>query len=373
MTTDRLAEGRVNYLLVSLAALGTTLPLFLIAAFVGWDVGFSLTLAGLVLAFTIPVAFEYRANRTRPRNVQFLDYRRHHYGSTIANACDTHLRRSDRQWTFEYLRPASATGVDSKEFQLTQLREAVNADVDAVVILADGQFVDRVFWQTVVHCQNAGIAIVVLEPPPPREVFEDQGLDPPFFVTSDYCAGGELIAGAIAHQLQTDSQSRALLLVGPRGSWSGEERSRQMLMRLILDGYQERFDILPISDWCVTEGRCKEIVEALNAAPTTTRWVIYAADDEHALALHRYLVNETTDLRDRTWIIGYDASGVEFGSIPAFEFGAAEATIDVDVGEQGREVARYLVGRRLGRVRSSRSSVLVAPRLILLSDYLLTR
>lgn len=373
MTKDRLLEGRVNYLVVSLLALGTTIPLFVIAAFVNWNLGFVLTLAGLVLAFTIPVAFEYRANRTRSRNVQFLDYRRHQYGSTISNACDTHLRRSDRRWTFEYLRPISSSGAGSKEFQISQMHEAVNGAVDAIVLLADGQFADIQFWQAVIQCQNAGITVVILEPPPPRHIFEDQGMDPPLFISSDYSAGGDLVASAISRELIADPKAQALLLVGPRGSWSGEERCRQMLMRLVLDGFQDRFTILPIADWGVTEERCESIVELIKKDPDVTRWAIYSADDEHALALHRFILNRSPEIRSRVWVIGYDASGVEFGSIPAFEFGAAAATVDVDVVEQGREVARYLVGRRLGRVQSSRSDVLVAPRLLLQSEYLLTR
>lgn len=364
MARNRIEEHFISYWWMafwSVVALGGVLLVVVLA-----DSGFSEALAYLSvpLAFGVPILFEQRSQRSRVRNVVYLDYRQHHYGQSLYRGMEAELHASDRPWKVERRITQRSVTHDPLQAQTHEIRAAANRGVDALVVLPLEESDE--FWDAISFAQQAGVEVIVLDVRPPRRRFERQGLPTPLTVSTDYTAGGRLVGRYIGEQLAADPTARAVLCMGPDQFYAGSERSRQALGELVRLGHYERTRPYVIESWDFDTPQLDDLAALIERGDHP--WVLYVAYDQNAIRLHHHL-QTSGRWRSNIQLVGYDANADDIGHIPVFDQRAAVASVDVRPEMQGRQAAQLLIDRRVDPRRVHARSNVVVPTLLTAAAY----
>lgn len=365
---SRLVERRTSYWWVIGLSVATSSPVLAVGVALNatgyGDLSYTFTALGFLLSFTLPILFEQRTVRSRPRKVRLLDYRHHEYGHAIFRSIEAVLADSGRPWRTESHVVTGPDNASRAHAQIERLRHAADEDVDAIVVLPLDADAD--FWTAASAAMAAGIVVIVLDIDPPMDQFENRGLRPPYSVRTDYASGGCMLGRFIGDQLGQDERSRAIVPMGPPQYFAGRERSRQAAGELVEAGFAERTTFVPIRTWDLEPAVVDEIVREIAAHDGRT--IVYTAYDRNAITIRRRLAAEGVS-DDHYALVGYDATRDEIGRADVFDHGDAVAAVDVDPHAQGRVVGRLLVQLRTDPTNVHGYRHLVAPRLLLREEY----
>jgi len=263
-----------------------------------------------------------------------LDYRTHNYGDAIFRGM---MRESNGP--VEHIRPGLNDAADPIAFQCEHLEEAVEEGIGQVVVIPardSGQL-----WQAMQTATRDGVFLISIDTKPIRREFVHNRVAPPRFICARYDVTGDLIATTCVTHLRADKQSRAILWTGPESSWAGEERSRRIVYALASAGLFDRVGLVPLRSWEADTARCEATVRLLRDHTASTT-VVYTADDENALALHKHVMNSEPTLREKMLIIGCNATPDAADTVPALQSGALDVTIDLSIVNQGRRAAKMV-------------------------------
>jgi DNA-binding LacI/PurR family transcriptional regulator len=323
------------------------------------DVGLNLTIAGLLLAITLPVGIEYRNRAYRPRRIVILDYRTHQFGHAVARDAMRTLSGDGRDWLVEYKSPTDTEG-ESLAWQVREIQTAVIDDLDGIIIIPAHD--DRDLWFALATAIKSGMFAVVVDTKPPNTVFRNIGIEPPRFVSSRYDRTGQLIGDLLVEWLFAKADRQVVLWTGPSGSFAGEERSRNILFKVADANLVERATFIQMDSWAPSSERCQRTLKQVEMAAGDV--AVYCADDENAMALHWLTVAERPALRRRMFVVGCNATPDDWGEVPAVAMRAADATVDILSEEQGVQAALLFIKERSGKLPNSERSVFIQPELV---------
>jgi ABC-type sugar transport system substrate-binding protein len=327
------------------------------------EVGLALAVAGLLLAIFIPFGIEYRSRAYRPRRVVIVDYRAHQFGHAVARGAMRTLNLDPREWIVEYKTPDEAEG-DTVAWQVRQIQAGVIDDVDGMVVIPAAD--DRDLWFALATAIKARIFVVAVDTKPPNTVFRNIGIEPPRFVSSRYSVSGEVIGRLLVDWMRADADTTAVLWTGPKHSFPGEERSRNILFHIADADLLRRTTLLPLDSWAPSSEQCRRTLKLVQDAPG--RVAVYCADDENAMALHYMTLAENVPLRDKMLIVGCNANPDDWGQVPAVSMHAVDATVDILAEEQGVQTAMLMIKERNGKLPGSERTVFITPELVRPSD-----
>lgn len=355
-----LVESRLSLAMVFVVPTVAALLVSVVLVFTGLELGMNLTIVGLIYALFLPLSLEIRHRSSRPRRVRIIDYRFHQYGHAVARGAMRTLKNDSRQWIIDYKAPDSATSTGSLKYQIREIQEASLYDVDAILLIPAAD--DESLWRAVAALIKTGCFVVTVDTKPPHDSFRGVGIETPRFVSTKYDVTGTLTAQIITEFLDDDVARRAVLWIGPEGSWPGEERSRNIVYSLAQKGDIVRSFLLPIDGWAPEVGRCRRTLEYVRQCEGPV--AVYCADDENAMALHLYCMTEEPHLRKQMYIIGCNGTSDDWGGVPALDSRSVEATIDIMAEEQGIQAGMFMVRERSGRLDPSDRSLRVPPRIL---------
>ncbi|HEV7168705.1 MAG TPA: hypothetical protein VGN49_12150 [Micrococcaceae bacterium] len=367
MKRDRLREVALPLTLVFAGSAVVGLLLLVLLTLTGVDIGLTLSIVGLVIALLLPLGIELRNRTTRPRRVTFIDYRKHHFGQGVAAGLVEVLKNDKRHWRIDIVLPDSTSGLDTVQWQTHELQTALIKSADAVVVIPAGD--EPGLWHSMAALVKSGAAVVAVDTKPPNSVFRKLALEGPKFVSSRYDETGLLIGDWLVEWLSDDDERLCILWIGPKDSWPGKERSRNVLYQITSAGLGHRVTPMSIPDWSPDRERCVQTHKLMFGMPGEV--AVYCADDENAIALHVLTLNEYTHARSRMKIIGCNATPDDWGNVPAFTMKAVDVTVDVQAREQGKEAATLLIKQRSGSLYSDERSAYISP-LLKVPEYAVT-
>ncbi len=335
----------------------TVLPLALLPL-AGLSVDTSLGIAGLVFGAATLGLTELREREPPARRISYLGQEDATFDANIIEGL-----RDTLSGNLPYVLRTARYSRSLGDLVAWQVREMGSPDFegsDAVVILPCHD--DQRIWQAVMRLSSRGIKVVVMDFEPPQDLFIDQRLPIPAFVSSNFIVGGALAGGLLAEHLDSHSSAAALVLTGPPWSRPGSGRSSRVLLTLAGRGHLSRTEAFELFSWDphVTTPRVLEHISHMfiNRASSL---VVFCGDDRLLADIDRG-VTANPALIGRVSLVGYDGALGPDGSYLVRSARHCIGTIDTQPRLQGEAAGRVLLEEYRNEVAGGLSRVLVEPR-----------
>lgn len=339
-------------------ALSLSIVLGAVLVAIGVSVGIALTSAGIALPLLLTAGLEARQLSGQRRRVWVIDYREHDFGHAVERGVRRVLQDEDKNiWEVKTYRPEVRSESSSSQWQIGHIQRACAQGVEGLIVIPVAD--DAPLWNALAEAMTKGVFVVVLDTKPPNKVFQRVGVQPPRFVSSDYSETGVLVGGLLVEWLNADPQRWCVLWLGPRGSWPGEERSRNILLRLAYEGLLDRAQLCPIHSWAPDQRRRLKTIELVQEIEGEV--AVYCADDENARELVERLPE---NLRRKMYVIGCNGMPNARGRVDVCDSGAVNVTIDILAEQQGDRAAQLFINERNGSLDPSDRPDPVTPQLL---------
>ena len=317
-------------------------------------------IAGVLLGLVTFAAAQIQQTRPANRDIVFLARSRNQFAYSVLRGLKDQL--GDRQELKIIQKLPEVDIQDPLGWQLKMLSRRDVAGSAALVIIPAAN--DATLWSELALLSRSGIFIVTVDEKPPKRSFANSGTLRPFFVGSDFGAGGKLLADYLIPLLNEHLDDKVVIALGPVSSWPGMERSAKLLFHLCAAGFTSRTTCLEISSFTdnvegpkilaalkETYSRCSGSVHVFCANDKILKWIQKRLDTETALELSRIC------------LIGYDGSTDDRDEYMIAEARCAKATIDALPFEQGRNCGIVLLNEYDGALNLNSLNMLIKPNL----------
>lgn len=357
MKRGRLSRERISRRVVVAGAVLSLLLTIVALLLARVSIDTTLGVAGMVFGVVTFVLSELRERESPSKTIAYLGQEDATFDTNILDGLKSSL---DRNMPY-VLQPVIYTPDvgDPVAWQVTQLSSAHFENADAIVLLPCHD--DARIWQGVVRLSAKGIKIVVMDFEPPQDLFVNQALPIPSFVSSDFNAGGTMAGEIVGSYLQSHPKARVLVLVGPRWSRPGAGRSSRVLFVLAQNGHLGRCDAMELTSWdpaSVVPAVAQRISTILSSGENL---VVFPGDDRLLGELARAMAQHT-DLH-RLAFVGYDGARGPDGRYLIRTVRQCIGTVDTQPEAQGAAAGQVLLDAYRNSV-SGLSRVLVPPRAV---------
>jgi DNA-binding LacI/PurR family transcriptional regulator len=332
-----------------------------ICAVLGFDLDRSLGVSGTAFALCTFILTQYQAQGPRTRRVVMIPKSRSPFSSSIHRGLSDLIAASTTiAFSVEWPENIRTSELD---WQINVLRSQSCVIADAIVIVPAGD--DERLWTELVRATREGKFIVVVDTKPKNAFFGQRNARSPFFVGSNFTAGGDCVGAELATLLAAKPDRRAIFAWGPSSSWPGMERTRGTSTALLLAGVSNRVVPVELADW-QRDANADHIVNHIRRALEESggEIVVYCGNDKIMEAVERRLMRglEIRD-RNRVGLIGYDGIATSEGGLLVHSSCMSIATVDTRPEEQGRVAAQVLMEEHNG-LMDGRGSRYIEPILI---------
>ena len=357
MQRSRLTRARIARRVVVLGALASVVLSLATLLLLGISLDTSLGVAGMVFGVVTFVLSELREREAPSKTIAYLGQEDASFDANILVGIKSSL---DHNMPY-VLQPVTYTPDvgDPVAWQVAQLGSSKFETADAIVILPCHD--DMRIWQAMVRLSSRGIKIVVMDFEPPQDLFVNQSLPIPSFVSSDFTEGGVKAGEIVASFLESHPHATALILIGPRWSKPGAGRSSRILFVLAQHGLLGRSDTMELTSWdpkTVVPGVLSRVTKMLSA--NDGELVIFAGDDRLLNEISGAVVEFVSDMT-RLNFVGYDGARGPDGGYLVKNSRHCIGTIDTQPEAQGYATGKVLLDAYQNGV-SGLSRVLVVPR-----------
>jgi DNA-binding LacI/PurR family transcriptional regulator len=357
---SRMRKPHVSRTVLVVAPIGVVTIVTVILLLLGVPFDSALGVAGVLYGIVTLVFSEMRSRDSPTKSIVVLGIDDPAYTRNIVDGLRESVFGSIPS-EFTILLPHSGQ-VDPELWQVEQLTSQAVTGADALVVLPVGD--DPALWGGFITLLNRGVSIVVVDRPPPRELFLDAGLRPPPYVASDFVRGGRLAGEFIAEQILNKVGAHAILALGPGKSGPGVARSGQVLYALARRSLLGRSHAVELRSWDASVARELLLVptaEVLGDPDASV--VVFCGDDRILLEMQRSCAART-DWSGRIALIGYDGAQAVDGRLLVLDYDLALATVDTRPQAQGRAVGQVLLDAYHGDAAGESEERLVNPVLV---------
>jgi ABC-type sugar transport system substrate-binding protein len=330
----------------------------LYAAGVGVDT--SLGVAGLLFGLATLALSEVRERETPKKRVLFLGQEDEVFNTNILQGLRAEADARRLPYQLDVRTPDDAVR-DPIGWQVGVLDEIDGEGFDAVVVLPSGD--DPRLWGGLRQLIVNGVTVVVLDVEPPWELFVDQRLSAPVFVSSDFVAGGRMAGDLVAEKLQAGSSWRAVVCIGPDFSHPGVGRSSRLLYTVGRSGLIDRVRAVNLRSWDATSAT-RDVIAAVDTelAVPDTQVIVFCGDDRILMAVSDR-GSGNPRWQGRVELVGYDGLLDVNGRYGVARHTLSVGTVDTQPDRQGRTAARALVDAYRGTAVDHETR-LVQPKLV---------
>lgn len=355
---SKLRRTRITRPIVVLGSVvSVAVPIALLSIFgVGFDR--SLGVSGAVFGIVSLCLSELREREPPTKNIAYLGQEDAVFDTNIIDGIKSVLDGSMPYLLKPVIYTPSAG--DPVAWQVEQLNSPQFESADAIVVLPCHD--DARIWQVILKLTAKRIKIIVMDFEPPQDLFINQQLPIPTFVSSNFAIGGTQAGEMVASFLEANPRSDALVLIGPPWSRPGTGRSSHLLFTLAQKGHLARTTAFELFSWDPglivppVKDRVKELL-----ADVSKELVIFCGDDRLLTELQRSLSTISRYAR-RVSFMGYDGARVANGYYLVKGIPHCIGTIDTQPVLQGSATGRALLVDYNDQIDGGLARVLVEPR-----------
>lgn len=338
--------------------LGASVILFGVLFFIGVNLDRNLAITGTFFGIVQYLLSRYESRNPKQKNVVFLAKSNSSFAQSIYKGLRKRLESNQNIRISPMFPSVSADPEEQLAWQIKELSSnAMIARCDALVIIPTKN--DLTLWQSLVPLADKGITVIVVDTRPTESVFNNAKVERPYFVSSDFNEGGEILGQLITEELDKEE----LIFIGslgPRSSAPAIERCSSLLIALAFAGYLNECIWAELLSW--DRNDCVEkLIETLEMVENTNKkYLVFCGNDKVAINFIRKLPFKYHDL---VKVIGYDGLRDEADLLRLAQEPTFFATIDTLPLEQGMTVGSIIENLYHGE-SSNQRHYCVTPALI---------